>query len=684
MKKLSISTALVAALALTATANLACTGQRGGTPDKSAEAGEAGSNKLLTMDDVDDKLNNKITGERFRLSYDSTDYYKGAENPLVTIVEFSDFQCPYCSRFTKMLDELIKDPAYAKDVRIVFKQFPLPMHKDADRAAQATLAAGAQGKFWEMHDKLFANAKAMSEADVIKYAGEIGLDVEAFKADLTSGKFAGKVKADMDLGKLFGVRGTPSFFMNGAWQRGAPRTIEALKQIIDAQKKDAEALIAAGSKREEVYARIMRAAADKRTPPKRDKKSQKRAGAPDPGTSYAVPVDGRPAAGPEDALVTIIEYSDFQCPFCSRVTPTIKQIKETYPDDVRVVFRQLPLSFHDRARPAAKAALAAAQQGKFWEMHDKLFANQKALTDENFVTWAKELGLDAGKFQKDMADPKIEQMIKEDGEIAKKFGARGTPAFFVNGRFVSGAQPFPAFESLIKEEKAKAEKFMKEKGVAKKDLYEAMRKGWETELKVPPAPPPADHKRRDIKTDGLAGKGNLKNPKVTIVECSDFDCPFCKRATGTVDQIVKEYGDKVAVYFRNYPLPMHKNAEPASRAAIAAQAQGKFWEMHDVLFASRDKRSDEDLKAIAGQLGLDVDAWVKAFNDPATAQRVKDDMAACSAANVRGAPGFLINGRLLSGAQPYPVFKTVIEEELNGGFEATAKRKKEEAAKKKK
>ena len=684
MMKLSVSTVLVAALGLTATANLACTGQRGGSADKESKEGataDAGAKKLVTMDDVDDKLKDSIKGERFRLTYDDTDYYKGAESPLVTIVEFSDFQCPYCSRFTNMLDELVKDPAYAKDVRIVFKQFPLPMHKDADRGAQATLAAGAQGKFWEMHDKLFANAKAMTEADVIKYAEEIGLDVEAFKADLTSGKFAAKVKADMDQGKQFGVRGTPSFFINGAWQRGAPRTIDALKQIVDAQKKEAEELIAAGSKREEVYARMMRAAADKRVQPAQDNKAQKRPGAPDPGTSYAVPTDNRPSFGPDDALVTIVEYSDFQCPFCSRASATVGEIKAAYPD-VRVVFRQLPLGFHDRARPAAKASLAAANQGKFWEMHDKLFANQKALTDENLITWAKEIGLDVAKFEKDMADPKTEQMIKEDETLAAKFGARGTPAFFVNGRFVSGAQPFPAFESLIKEEKAKAEKFMKEKGVAQKDLYEAMRKTWETELKVPPAPPPADHKRRDVKTDGLAGKGNTKNPKVTIVECSDFDCPFCKRATGTVDQIAKEYGDKVGIFFRHYPLPMHKMAEPAHRAAVAAQAQGKFWEMHDVLFESRDKRSDDDLRTIAKDVGLDVDAWEKAFNDPATAQRVKDDMAACSAAEVRGAPGFLINGRLLSGAQPYPVFKGVIEEELNGGFEATAKKAKEEAAKK--
>lgn len=674
MKKLSLPTALLLAIAMTATTNVACTGQRGGTPEKQdgAKTDDAGAKKLVTMDDVDDGLKGSVTGERFRVTYGEDDNYKGAENPLVTIVEFSDYQCPFCARFTSMLEELVKDPAYKDDVRIVFKQFPLPMHKDAQMGAEASLAAGAQGKFWEMHDKLFQNPKAMTRQDVEKYAQEIGLDVKTFTADLDSGKFKGKVTADMELGKKFGVRGTPSFFINGMWQRGAPRTIDALKQIVDGEKKAAEALIAAGSKREEVYARYMRAGAESRNEP--PPKPQQRPGQPDPNASYAVPTGGRPAFGPDDALVTIIEFSDFQCPFCSRVTDTIKQIKETYPQDVRVVFRQLPLGFHDRARPAAKASLAAAQQGKFWEMHDKLFASQKELTDDNFVTWAKELGLDVEKFKKDLADPKIEQMIAEDEATAGKFGARGTPAFYVNGRFVSGAQPFPAFETLIKEEKAKAEKFMAEKKVGKKGLYEEMLKGWETELKVPPPPPPADHKRRDVKTDGLPGKGNLKNPKITVVECSDFDCPFCKRVTATVDQFMKEYGDKTALYFRNYPLPMHKMAEPAHRAAIAAQAQGKFWEMHDILFENREKRSDEDLKAVAAQIGLDVAKWEKDFNDPATAKRLKDDMEACTALEVRGAPGFLINGRLLSGAQPYEVFKTVFEEELSGGFEAAAKK----------
>jgi protein-disulfide isomerase len=683
MKRISLPVFLVSALALAATPLTGCTGNRGGKKEDAPVAGTApaaGGGGLVTMDQVDDSFNSKIQGERFRVTYSEKDPMKGAAVPLVTIVEFSDFQCPFCSKFTDMLNELLKDPTYANDVRVVFKQYPLPMHKDAAMGSQAALAAGEQGKFWEMHDLLFKNQKAMTRADVEKYAQELGLDMEKFKAALDNKTYEAQVNEDMALGRKFGVRGTPSFFINGKWQRGAPRTIDGLKKLVDEEKAAAEQLIKEGVPRGEIYARIMKAAKDERKEPPPENKPK--VGEPDPAVNYAVPTGGRPAFGPDDALVTIIEFSDFQCPFCNRVTPTLKQIKETYPNDVRVVFRQLPLGFHDRARPAAKAALAAAEQGKFWEMHDLLFANQKALSDADLEGYARQIsGLDVDKWKKDLADPKLEQMIKEDEEVARKFGSNGTPAFYVNGRHLSGAQPFESFQKLIDEEKAKAEKFLRDKGVAKDKLYDEMIKGFETELKVPPPPPPADFKRREVSTKGLAGKGNLKNPKVTIVECSDFDCPFCKRATDTVEQIVKEYGDKVAVYFRNYPLPMHKAAEPAHRAAVAAQNQGKFWEMHDLLFADKSKRSDEDFKAYAQQLGLDLVKFERDYADPATAQRVKDDMAECTKMEVRGAPGFLINGRLLSGAQPFERFKLVIDEELNGGFEATQKKEKEAAAK---
>jgi protein-disulfide isomerase len=477
------------------------------------------------------------------------------------------------------------------------------------------------------------------------------------------------------MGKQFGVRGTPSFFINGKWQRGAPRAIEGLKKLIDEEKKAAEQLIKDGSKREEVYARIMKAAKDKRVEPPQENKP--RPGQPDPAVNYAVPVDGRPAFGPEDALVTIIEYSDFQCPFCSRVNPTMKQIKETYPKDVRVVFRQLPLSFHDRARPAAKAALAAAQQGKFWEMHDALFTNQKALDDKSLETYASQIpGLNLDQWKKDLADPKLETMVKEDETVAGKFGANGTPAFFVNGRFLSGAQPFEEFDKLIKEEKAKAEKFIADKKVAKgkalrgddqglRDRAQGPAAAAARRLQAPRRHRPRASPARATSRTRRSRSSSARTSTARSASAAPTPSPRSSRSTAT----------RSAVYFRNYPLPMHKMAEPAHRAAIAAQNQGKFWEMHDLLFADKTKRSDDDFKAYRQQIGLDMVKFERDYADQATAQRVKDDMAECTKMEVRGAPGFLINGRLMSGAQPFERFKAVFEEELAAASRRPRRRK---------
>ncbi len=176
---------------------------------------------------------------------------------------------------------------------------------------------------------------------------------------------------------------------------------------------------------------------------------------PDPEKVYTVNVKGSPVKGPESAQVTLVEFSDFQCPFCSRVTPTLNQIREEYGDKVRVVFKHLPLDFHTKAPAAHAASEAAHKQGKFWEMHDKIFGNQRELTNEKYEEYAAELGLDVAQFKKDIASASVKQRIDADKAEATKLGVSGTPGFFVNGRFLSGAQPLASFKRLIDAELAK-------------------------------------------------------------------------------------------------------------------------------------------------------------------------------------------------------------------------------------
>ncbi|HKE86435.1 MAG TPA: thioredoxin domain-containing protein [Vicinamibacterales bacterium] len=177
---------------------------------------------------------------------------------------------------------------------------------------------------------------------------------------------------------------------------------------------------------------------------------------PDPKRIHTVNTAGAPAKGPETAPVTIVEFSDFQCPFCRRVEPTLKQIESTYKERVRMVWKHLPLSFHKDAAGAALAAEAAAKQGKFWEFHDRLFADQTKLGSDDLKQHAKDLSLDMKRFEADLQNSGADQKkIDSDVAEANALGIQGTPGFFINGRFVSGAQPYEVFAKIIDEELTK-------------------------------------------------------------------------------------------------------------------------------------------------------------------------------------------------------------------------------------
>ncbi len=156
-----------------------------------------------------------------------------------------------------------------------------------------------------------------------------------------------------------------------------------------------------------------------------------------------------PSKGPENAPVTIVEFSDFQCPYCSRAIKTVDEVVAAYPNQVRLVFRQFPLDFHKEAPKAAEASLCAADQGKFWQYHDTLFANQQALQVPQLKEHAKKVGLDTAKFDKCLDSGEKASIVTADLEAGKKVGVNGTPAFFINGILLSGAQPAEEFKSII-------------------------------------------------------------------------------------------------------------------------------------------------------------------------------------------------------------------------------------------
>ncbi|MCL2625951.1 MAG: thioredoxin domain-containing protein [Cystobacterineae bacterium] len=368
----------------------------------------------------------------------------GPTDALVTVVTFSDYQCPFCSRLDGTLSQLHKEmKEKGKPFRIVMKQFPLNFHKDAKPAAMAALAAGAQGKYWQMHELLFKDTKALDASSLENYAKQLGLDMAKFKADLNNETFKAQIEADMALGSKVGVSGTPASFINGRFVSGA-RPKEDLEALVDEEILKAQQLVTQGTPADKVYEKILESALEEAPKPKAVVKDN-------------IPIpDNAPSKGPKNAPVTVLIWSDFECPFCSKVVPTLQALEKKYANQVRFVFRNLPLDFHKNAQKAAEAAMAAHAQGKFWEMHDMLFENQKALDAASLASYAQKLKLNVKKFQEALDKNTYAEYVNSDLATAKKYSINGTPTFIINGQEISGAQPQASFEKMIDAALAKA------------------------------------------------------------------------------------------------------------------------------------------------------------------------------------------------------------------------------------
>ncbi len=606
--------------------------------------------------------------ERYRVPLEGSAKGAPIATAKVNIVEFSDFECPFCSRVTPTLDRLLKD--HPGQVRLFFRHNPLDFHKNAPLASEATLAAEAQGKFWEMHDKLFANQRAIGRPDLEKYAQELGLDMAKFNAALDDGTHKSKITSDMALARQLGVQGTPNFFINGRPIRGA-MPYEEFKKVVDDELARANKLLAQGTPIGQLYAKLMTGARTSPAPAQAPAPKAPAAGA----EVYKVALGDSPTKGGKQPKVTIVAFSEFQCPFCSRVLPTLDQVSKTYGDDVQVAFKHLPLSFHQNAGIAAQATEAAREQGKFWEMHDKLFANQGALTQPDLEKYAQELGLNMGKFKDAFASDRIKKRIEMDQQLAGQVGARGTPTFFINGRTLRGAQPFDAFKQVIDEEMKKADEKLKA-GVVRGQLYaDFIKNGLEkAAVPTPPAQPgrPDEQGAYRVEVGGAPVKG-AKDALVTIVQFSDYQCPFCTRVEPTITKILDEYKGKVRVAWKDLPLPFHNNAMPAAMAARSAGEQGKFWEMHGKLFANQAALDRPSLDKYAQELGLNMGKFKASMDSEKHKKDIEADVAAGAKIGARGTPAFFVNGKFLSGAQPFEQFKVKIDDEIKNAEALIAK-----------
>jgi protein-disulfide isomerase len=360
---------------------------------------------------------------------------RGSDKAPVTILVFSDFESFPCARSASVLAGFL---AHARDVRVIFKHAPAASNPNALLAHEAALAAGAQGRFWEMHDTLFENQTKLTRADLLGYAKSLGLDLVAFQQALDNRTYRPVVERDLAEAAGLGVTTTPTFFVNGRRLVG-PQGYASLGAVI-------ESLLAGIPPDKRVQPEIVAA-----------------------GPAQQIDLARAPARGPATAPISLVEFSDFECPYCAETAPVVRQLLLVYPTQVRFAFKHYPLPMHKESPLAHEASLAAGDQGKFWEMHDLLFAEtagtdttvhaaQKArlgtvvsvpFTRDDLIAKAAQLNLDVPRFTKDLDTHRFKPQVDQDRQEGNRLGVDGTPYFFINGHAISGGADLPSFKRLI-------------------------------------------------------------------------------------------------------------------------------------------------------------------------------------------------------------------------------------------
>jgi len=549
-------------------------------------------------------------GDRWNLA-DSP--VKGSTDAYVTIVEWSSFQCGFCGRVQPTLEEILNHEEFGDRVRLVFKQHPLDFQARSRPAAIASLAAHRQGKFWEYHDMIFDNMQTLSDADLARFAQEIGLDTEQFATDIQDPVLAQQVDADTRLAGQLGLQGTPNFMINGRNLVGA-QPIDGFASIIREEITAMQGLIDGGMSVSEAYgARLdANAAAAPPTPPTPTPPTP-----PAPAQRVEINVDGYPTIGPDDAILTLVEYSDYTCGFCGRFHHALYDVlgEDFYGGRVRVVFKHFPRGTPD----IAIAATAAHRQGKFWEFSDRIF-DENVRDRAGFERLATELGLNMDQFRADLDDPAVREDVMAQRAEGAGFGVSGTPTWFLNGYrhvgFMEGDRLRGVLDAAIANPNAPPPSA------------------------APPTPPPTPTGPVEINIEGAPVIGPA-DAALTLVEYSDYTCGFCGRFHHALYDVLGEdfYGGRVRVVFKHFP----RGNPDIAIAATAAHRQGKFWEFSDRIF-DENVRDRAGFERLATELGLNMDQFRADLDDPAVREDVMAQRAEGAGFGVSGTPTWFLNG----------------------------------------
>ncbi|MDX2054402.1 MAG: thioredoxin domain-containing protein [Polyangiaceae bacterium] len=371
-----------------------------------------------------------------------------------------------------------------------------------------------------------------------------------------------------------------------------------------------------------------------------------------------------PVAGPSDALVTVVAFSDFESPPAKRAAQTLTALRHEFPRDLRVVWKDDPLPFNPHARAAARFARSVhAQRGTsdFWRAHDLLFENQANLNPAGLRAIAAKLGIPWSSLDPENATSKVLAKVDQNIELARDVEARGTPHFFINGVRLPGAKPIEKFRERIRAALTSAQA-LEQTGINRAEIYEhILRTG--KQLPVPD--------KRDLPPPSAPAPFlGAPKAKVVIQYWSTFPCETCARTMFLLYDLVKEYPKDVQIIWRNAaaaPSSDPFRAAQALREVFSQKGAAAFWPYHNRLLESQGAPvpfSPTSLEKLAQDLELDVPKFKRALTSNKHAAMASADAAVAQQAGLTTVPSFTVNGYVLSGAPSPSEFRRMIQRAL--------------------
>jgi protein-disulfide isomerase len=387
-----------------------------------------------------------------------------------------------------------------------------------------------------------------------------------------------------------------------------------------------------------------------------------------PSQRWLLPVGASPARGPDEALVTIVEFADFQCPFTKQAEPVLRRLEARFPNKLRIVWKNYPLSAHPDADAAAQLAGEALRQkgvAGFWQAHDRLLAMSPRVGRAELEGLAREMGLDVVEARKAIATERFRDAVDGDVEALARVGASGTPTFFVNGRMVEG-EGEAELGQAVAEALDEARRAMAP-GAPPGRLYDELQKGARAVRQPAPRVALPDPGRRPA-------RGGPAARAVTVHEFCDLSLARCAWFEPVLRRVLLGYGDEVRLVWWDVGDPQRPESRRARRAALAAAATpGGFWKMHDAILAdlrtddfrppSPEKQGLPALREHARRLGIDLATFDYAMSSDEESTAEREVVEQARGLGLR--PGTLvIDGEALSGFDPALLWRQAIDRAL--------------------